>query len=150
MKSKFSFVPIVILLTCFSFAWIGNKVLYRTQHPQAQAAQTVSPAEYTHDVTAQDVPVLSTKARSESEVLTAQIVSDTTITEPPGPSPESSSGWIAFLKEYWTQLSMALVAFLEVVVRLTPTNTDNSILGLVKNILDWLIPNRRAGGGVHL
>lgn len=48
-------------------------------------------------------------------------------------------------------LVLAVFALLEVVVRLTPSEQDNSIINKVVSfgayILDFLIPNRRKGGG---
>jgi len=48
-------------------------------------------------------------------------------------------------------LALAVFALLEVVVRLTPSEKDNSIVNKVVTfgayILDFIIPNRRKGGG---
>lgn len=45
-------------------------------------------------------------------------------------------------------IGVALIAF-ELIVRLTPTEKDNSIYNLVKRIVDALIPNKKNGGGKH-
>ncbi len=49
------------------------------------------------------------------------------------------------------ELILAVFAVAEVVVRLTPSEKDNSILNKVVSVstylLDFLIPNRKKGGG---
>ena len=48
-------------------------------------------------------------------------------------------------------LVLAVFALLEVVVRLTPSEQDNSIVNKIVSfgayILDFILPNRRKGGG---
>ena len=48
-------------------------------------------------------------------------------------------------------LVLALFALLEVLVRLTPSENDNSIVNKIVTfgayILDFIIPNRKKGGG---
>lgn len=53
-----------------------------------------------------------------------------------------------FIQEHWVALLLALLAFIEVIVRLTPTEKDNRIFTIVKNIIDFFIPNRKKGGGL--
>ena len=52
-----------------------------------------------------------------------------------------------FLKENWVALLLGLIAFAEVVTRLTPTKKDDTVLNWVKQILDVFIPNLKKGGG---
>ena len=52
-----------------------------------------------------------------------------------------------FLKENWVALLFGLLAFAEVVTRLTPTTKDDTVLGWIKQILNVIIPNRAKGGG---
>ena len=47
------------------------------------------------------------------------------------------------------ELVMALVLLLEIVVNLTPSEKDNSILLKIKNVIAFIFPNRKAGGGKH-
>lgn len=42
-----------------------------------------------------------------------------------------------------------ILLFMEVMVRLTPTEKDNAWLSWLKKIFDTLIPNRKTGGGTH-
>ena len=46
----------------------------------------------------------------------------------------------------WEIIGVAMIAF-ELIVRLTPTEKDNTIYGKIKSILDAIIPNRKKGGG---
>ena len=46
----------------------------------------------------------------------------------------------------WTVVLWSLVAILEVVVRLTPTEKDNSILNKVVWVLGKLVPNKKKDG----
>jgi hypothetical protein len=62
---------------------------------------------------------------------------------------ESGGGFMDWLKLNSLALIWGLIAFVEVIVRLTPTDRDNSIFNIVKNILDAILPNRRASGGYH-
>ena len=47
------------------------------------------------------------------------------------------------------ELVMALVLLLEIVVNLTPSEKDNSILLKIKNVISFIFPNRKSGGGKH-
>ena len=47
------------------------------------------------------------------------------------------------------ELVMALVLLLEIVVNLTPSEKDNSILLKIKNVISFIFTNRRSGGGKH-
>ena len=46
----------------------------------------------------------------------------------------------------WQVILWSLVAILEVVVRLTPSEKDNSILNKVVWVLGKLVPNKKKGG----
>lgn len=54
---------------------------------------------------------------------------------------------IEFIKQNWGMLLIALLAFIEVIVRLTPTEKDNTIFAIVKRIINLFIPNRKKTGG---
>ena len=51
-----------------------------------------------------------------------------------------------FLKN-WGVLVVSLLGFFDVVVRLTPTTKDNSIVNLLATIINAIIPNFKKGGG---
>lgn len=57
-----------------------------------------------------------------------------------------------YLKENWIASLLGLLAFLKVVVNLTPTEADNKVFAWLDRIINMFIPNRRAaekGGGTH-
>lgn len=57
-----------------------------------------------------------------------------------------------WLMEHYADLIaivVGLVAVAEIVVNLTPSEKDNSILLKIKNALSAIIPNFRKGGGTH-
>ena len=47
------------------------------------------------------------------------------------------------------ELVMALILLLEIIVNLTPSNKDNSILLKIKNAIAFIFPNRKKQGGTH-
>lgn len=56
---------------------------------------------------------------------------------------------IEYFKLNWEWLVPALFITLEAIVRITPTDKDNSLLEKVKELFDFLLPNLKKGGGVH-
>jgi len=48
----------------------------------------------------------------------------------------------------WEIIGVAMIVF-ELIVRLTPSEKDNSIYNMIKRILDTIIPNNKAKGGKH-
>lgn len=56
--------------------------------------------------------------------------------------------WIIENQKELISALFALVAFAEVIVRLTPTEKDNSILKKIVNILFFLFPNKKKDGGL--
>lgn len=55
----------------------------------------------------------------------------------------------SWLKRNWIWLLPALLALAETIVRLTPSEKDNSILNWLKALFDKAFPNFKTGGGVH-
>jgi hypothetical protein len=51
-----------------------------------------------------------------------------------------------FFTEHWLELLVAAMAFIKVVVNLTPTEKDNEIFGLLDTIINAVIPDRRKNG----
>lgn len=54
-----------------------------------------------------------------------------------------------FITNNWKEIVLGLIALFEIIVRLTPTKKDNTILGIVKKIYSFLVPNRKKDGGRH-
>jgi hypothetical protein len=57
---------------------------------------------------------------------------------------QSVGSWLG--ANIWVFIAFGL-ALIEWIARITPTATDNTIIGLIKRVLDYFIPNARAGGG---
>jgi len=55
-----------------------------------------------------------------------------------------------FLQTYWFELLLGLIVFLELIVRLTPTKRDDSILNLVLKLINAIIPNLKKTGGTFV
>lgn len=72
-------------------------------------------------------------------VMAAQVVAD----------PVESVSIVEFFKTNWIPLIGGILGLAEVVVRLTPSEKDNSILKKITDILFFFIPNLSKGGGVH-
>ena len=54
--------------------------------------------------------------------------------------------------ENWSEIVAiitGLIAVAEIIVNLTPSEEDNSILLKIKNALSAIIPNLKSGGGTH-
>jgi len=54
-----------------------------------------------------------------------------------------------FITEHWAALLVALLALIEVMVRLTPSTKDNAWFKWLKNLIDYLFSNFKTGGGRH-
>lgn len=48
-----------------------------------------------------------------------------------------------FLASNWAELLLALLAFVKVVIRLTPTLKDDQVFGLLDRVLESFLPNLR-------
>lgn len=49
----------------------------------------------------------------------------------------------------WAGIVAAIFAVAETIVRLTPTEKDNSILNSIKSVVDALLPNLKKDGGEY-
>lgn len=63
---------------------------------------------------------------------------------------------ITWIKENWDSIvtiALIIYAIAEIVVKLTPSEKDNSILkkvaDIVNQIIDVVVPNLKKGGGTH-
>ncbi len=52
-----------------------------------------------------------------------------------------------FLTDNWGVLLLGLLGFFDLIVRLTPTEKDNSIVNFLLTVFNAIIPNFRKGGG---
>ena len=49
----------------------------------------------------------------------------------------------------WQEIVLAVVALFEIIVRLTPSEKDNTILAKIIWVLNKIIPNRKKNGNTH-
>ena len=49
----------------------------------------------------------------------------------------------------WQEIVLAVVAVFEVIVRLTPSEKDNTILAKIIWVLNKIIPKRKKNGNTH-
>ena len=64
------------------------------------------------------------------------------------PVPESPAKGIGdFIKTNWAVLIFPFLAFIKVIVNLTPTEKDNKVFGMLDTLINWLVPNYKSGGG---
>ncbi|MDP1812343.1 MAG: hypothetical protein Q8K66_13155 [Sediminibacterium sp.] len=54
---------------------------------------------------------------------------------------------IQLIQNNWAIILLAVLPIAEVIVRLTPTKSDDTVLNFVKKIFDLVIPNNKKGGG---
>ena len=57
--------------------------------------------------------------------------------------------WILTHKLELIGILSLLIGAAEIVVKLTPTEKDNSVLDKIKNLIGVFIPNLKKGGGRH-
>ena len=87
---------------------------------------------------AQDVPNLEAGSGENIEQGDPPIVGDT---------PVQGATETNFLLDNWGALLMGLLTFAEVVVRLTPSEKDNSIFNWLYAFITAFVPNLKKGGG---
>tara|TARA_R100000458_G_C8089486_1_gene120815 strand:+ start:417 stop:590 length:174 start_codon:yes stop_codon:yes gene_type:complete len=56
---------------------------------------------------------------------------------------------MSFIIENWIELLIGLMAFLKIIVNLTPSDKDNGVFALVDTIINAIIPNKNKKGGTH-
>lgn len=64
------------------------------------------------------------------------------------PSEITSEAAANILTDNWGVIVLGLLTFAETIVRLTPTQKDNTILKFLVSIFNAVVPNKKKGGGV--
>lgn len=135
---KFSLFAVSLALLALSIAFFNHPAQPQPVPDRAEtSAASPSPVEHL----APGAQTVVTVAPSPVSVRQAQVFGGSGI-----------SGIMAFLAEYWQKISAVILAaatFIEVVVRVTPTEKDNGWFSWLKKILDKVIPNNKVGGGTH-
>jgi hypothetical protein len=47
------------------------------------------------------------------------------------------------IKEHWLELLLGLLAFLKIVVNLTPTEKDNKVFGWLDSLINAIVPDKK-------
>ncbi len=150
MKPKFGLVPKLTLLGVL-LCFLANLWLQEVHDRRAaeSAASQVSTGNHQGDVHAPGFtfPVQYSQAVQEPNGDVQDTVQEPAPTQT-DPVPTQNTSWWAWLMAH-SGLLLLLLPFIEAVVRLTPTEKDNSILNFLKYLIDMLLPNRAKGGGRH-
>jgi hypothetical protein len=138
MKLKILFFAIVGLsLSCFTAC---------TSPKEAQAVPQVVSAKVVNG-TPQYIANLNV-----SPVQRAMLAADSTqpiVVEVSFALPLQGEGaWAWLVRNWWVFLGLGLTIW-EIFARSTPTEIDNTILAVLRRVLDLFLPNRKIGGGVH-
>ena len=56
---------------------------------------------------------------------------------------------IDFIINNWEILLVSLIGIAEIIVRITPSDKDNSVVNIIKKIIDAIVVNNKKSGGVH-
>lgn len=135
MKSKF-----LLAITFGALLAIGH-----------YACSPDKPKDTTPVCTVEDAPAQPTEA--QPQVLLAQVADDPVPAQEEVPDTpqvdEGGGGFWAWVRSNWTGLVFALFTLAEAIVRLTPSEKDDSLVNLLKRWIDKLLPNRAVGGGAH-
>lgn len=139
MNKKFGFWPILALAI---FLGLGiAQELYQDQPrpPEGKIFQidAPEPLQYCQSMDA---------AEPTTPVVYAQNADPETTADT---APEENGGILGFLKMHWIALLSAFMVFVEAIVRLTPTEKDNSVFNFLKYLFDKVFPNRSSSGGLH-
>tara|TARA_R110002020_G_scaffold49786_2_gene141405 strand:- start:4611 stop:4817 length:207 start_codon:yes stop_codon:yes gene_type:complete len=54
-----------------------------------------------------------------------------------------------FIFANWLELLIGLMAFIKIIINLTPTEEDNKVFSYLDSIFNAIFPNYKKGGGTH-
>lgn len=125
---------IALLILLVSFA------IYSPPDRQVQAAPDYGVC-FVVDLPAQAIAPFAAFQEDVGGVVDVGVVEET----PVGIAEPSTN----FLLENWGALLLGLLAFIELIVRLTPTQKDNSIFNWIVTLINAILPNLKKGGGTY-
>lgn len=117
-------------------------VVLQAPAPQVQAPIAATPAVPQAPATYSQLPITATQP-----YYNYAPPAPTQFYQTVDPEPTGSGGILGFLQDNWLALLFGFLGFVEVVIRLTPTETDNSIFNIIKRLLDAWFPNVNKAGG---
>ncbi len=56
---------------------------------------------------------------------------------------------LEFIGQNWLELLIGFMAFLKIIINLTPTEEDNKVFSWIDSIFNAIVPNYKKGGGEH-
>lgn len=59
------------------------------------------------------------------------------------PEVMEETGFIDFILANWGELVIAALAFIKVVVNITPTESDNTVFGWLDNLINMIVSDRK-------
>ncbi|MGV8094528.1 MAG: hypothetical protein AB2L24_21955 [Mangrovibacterium sp.] len=75
------------------------------------------------------------------------LVQEDPVVQVPSEDPELIFDLTTLLSDKWIYVILILLGVIKIIVNLTPTEKDNKIFAPIDAFFDWIIPNRRKGGG---
>lgn len=144
MKSKI--IMFFLAVVCTVFAAIG---CYQPEKPENQVVPVyygpVAPRPALPDTQVQAAPAPLVYAYPGDSYSLPRVERQPTplmyYNAPSYTAEQANGGLGEFLRQNWLALLLGFLAFVEVIVRLTPTETDNSIFNILKRLLDAWFPN---------
>lgn len=79
-------------------------------------------------------------------VDTVVAVADTVATIDPVLTDEVAEGGYtvaSFIAEFWSELVLGVLAFVKIIVNLTPTENDNKVFGWLDSLINLIIADRK-------
>jgi hypothetical protein len=58
---------------------------------------------------------------------------------------EDTGGLGSFILDWWAELLIGFMAFVKVIVNLTPTEKDNQIFGWIDSLINMIVTDRKKG-----
>lgn len=126
-----------LCLSCFLFLSVAT--LSQAQAPPNTDAKREKMEQVNPNPSVQTAPTVQVQELNQADqVALSQAVEE----------PAETGGLSKFFRDHWVALLLGFLGFIEVVIRLTPSEKDNTLFTLFRRLLDAFLPNRKAGGGV--
>lgn len=107
--------------------------------------------EHVEDVAQGNVPEFS-EAEREAIDATPAYFDQSPAEDDPTPAEDENEFWgevWKWLLANWGEALLGLVAIIEIIVGLTPTERDNAWFKWLRDIIYSIVPNKKKGGGTH-
>ena len=80
------------------------------------------------------------------DTIVAAVDTVTTVVDPVAPATEGGMGFWEFISIWWGELALGFLAFVKVIVNLTPTEKDNMVFGWLDTLINAMIADRKVKG----